>query len=228
MKKILISLTTALLTAPAINAQITLNSSSFTSTFAGTTDTLLNSGAGVTYPALAPAASANWDMNSAVLATPVAYGYNVAPYTAAFSSAQFADSVSLTFTTYSYIANIEKGFTTTGYEQYGQHINRQAILLTTGATDSLIFNAQNMVYSTPYMLLGFPATYNAHWSSSFSDSLTFLLDVTLASFHNTPAALKSSVTETDTVVGWGEMKVKETSGSSSKYQLVSCHTYYDA
>lgn len=106
MKKTLLTLTTALFTAQGINAQITLNSSSFTSTFAGTTDTLLTSGSGVTYPSLLASAGANWDMSTAVLATPVTYGYNVAALTSAFPSAQFADSVSLSFTTYSYIANI--------------------------------------------------------------------------------------------------------------------------
>jgi hypothetical protein len=223
MKKTLLTLTTALFTAQGINAQITLNSSSFTSTFAGTTDTLLTSGSGVSYPSLLASAGANWDMSTAVLATPVTYGYNVAALTSAFPSAQFADSVSLSFTTYSYIANIEKGFVTAGYQQFGEHINRQAFhpAITGGSTsDSIVFNAQNMVYSSPYTLVGFPATYNSHWSSSFSDSLTFSLTVSVAGYNHTPATLKAAVTETDTVVGWGEMKVKEVSGSPSKYMLV--------
>ena len=84
MKKTLLIFTSVLFTAQGINAQITLTSSSFTSTFAGTTDTLLSSSSGLTYPSLVPAASANWDMSAAVLATPVSYGHNVAAYTTDF------------------------------------------------------------------------------------------------------------------------------------------------
>ena len=97
MKRTLLALTTALMTVQCSNAQITLNNSSYTTTFAGTVDTFLSSGTGVTYPALIPATNATWDMTTAVLATPVAHAYNVAAYTASYPSATFADKHSFQY-----------------------------------------------------------------------------------------------------------------------------------
>ncbi len=223
MKKTLLALTTALLTALSVNAQITLNSSSYTTTFAGTVDTFLSSGSGTTYPSSAPATNATWDFSTAVLTTPVSYGYNVNPDVAAYSSATFADSELFGLSTYTYIGNQERAFTSTGYLGYGDHVNRQAIHLTGGvfvASDSLIFNAQDLKFSTPWTYISFPATYNSHWSSSFTDSFTFALDVAALTYHNTPGTIKESFTETDTVIGWGQLRVKEISGSPSLYMHV--------
>jgi len=224
MKKLLLALSCTLLSAQSLYAQISLSSSSFTGTFAGTTDTLLNSSSSSTYPVLTPAASATWDMTTAVATSPVAYGYNVSPYTTAFASAQFADSELNSLSTYQYIANYERAFTSGGYMEYGEHINRQAIHLTGGSPigpdDSIIFNAQNIVYSSPWTLLSFPATYNTHWSCSFNDSITFALDIAVLSYVNTPGTVKTWTTETDTVMGWGQMRVKETSGTAGGYMHV--------
>ena len=221
MKRTLLALTTALLTAPAINAQITLTNSCYTASFAGTVDTFLNSGSGVTYPTnLVPGTDVSWNMNSAVLTTPVSYIYNVSPYTATFPSAQFADSILNNFATYQYIANFQRGFSAGGYYEYGEHVKRQAIHAPTGANDSLIFIAQDVVYSSPDQIIKFPATYGTTWSSSYNLSFAFALDVALLMYTNEPGNIKQYVTETDTVTGWGQMKVKKTDGTSGGYQLV--------
>ncbi len=223
MKRILLALTTALLTAQGINAQITLSNSSYTTTFAGTVDTFLSSGTGVTYPSSAQATNATWDFTTAVLTTPVSYNYNVSPYLPGFPLAQFADSELFGVSTYAYIGNQERAFTTAGYVGYGNHVKRQAIHLTGGvftATDSLIFNGQDMMFSSPWNYISFPATYNSHWSSSFTDSFTFALDVAALSYSNTPGSIRESLTETDTVIGWGKLRVKKVDGTASNYMHV--------
>lgn len=226
MKKILLALLCAPLSITGIYAQtpLTLTNAGYTSTFAGTTDTLLGTATTPVYPSFTPTVNATWDMTGAVSNTVVSYGYNVNALTTPFASAQFADSTVTNFSTYSYIDNEERAFTAAGYVAYGRHINRQAIHLTGGTfgpTDSLIFNLQNMVYySAPWTLISFPATYHTTWTSTFSDSFNFALDVAIASYSNTPGTIKESVTEIDSVVGWGQMRVKKLDGTAGGYMHV--------
>jgi len=222
MKKMLLAVSAAILVSHGMYAQITLSSSSYSSSFAGTTDTFLSSGTGVTYPSLVPATSMSWNMTSAVLTTPVGYDYSVAPDASVFTSAQFADSVVNSFATYDYIATFQRGITSGGFYEYGEHVNRQAIHITAtgGPTDSMIFVAQDVIYSSPETIIKFPATYGSNWSSTYHLSFNFLLDVALLSYSNEPGSVKEYVSETDSVVGWGQMRVRTVSGGSSPYQLV--------
>jgi hypothetical protein len=218
MKKILLCIGSALLLSHGLNAQISLSQSSYTTTFAGTRDTVLNSILSSTYPSLLGAANANWNLSNSVSLTSMTQIPHVSPYTTAYANAQYADSVMFSFSGFAYLAYVENAITGTGFVALGEHISRQSVHPTGSgfsANDSIIFDNQNIVYSTPDTLLSFPATYNHYWHNSYNYDFNFHLDVALLSFSNTPGTVRAYVNVLDSVVGWGTMKVLNLDGTVS-------------
>ena len=215
MKTALLTVSSALMLIASANAQITLTDTSYTATFAGTTDSV--SIAYGSLPTLATGTNANWDLSTisyAIVDTPYLI-HNAAP---------------LTYTYADYVHNIIYGniyynsrpyfrIDSTGLKQYGESVDGRSYGLfgaIAGAnnTDSIIFPPQMDPYSSTLTKIGFPATYNSNWSSNYTSDIHFTL--TYASFYNNaPGILRGNVTEYDTVIGWGKMKVKRADGTPS-------------
>ena len=222
-----------MLSAYAMQAQITLSAASFPGIIAGTVDTVLYSNNSISpsvIPAIPPATNAEWDVTNDVADTPfsiyIYYRSNGYPDTAAFPAAQFTDSnmngYYLTADFQVPFFSEQKAFTPGGYEEYGGYLARYALPVTvySNPMDSIIFNEQNLVHSSPRTLIKFPATYNSRWSSVYMDSVSYTLNISILGYNNTPAYTKKYITETDTVVGWGYMKVRALSGGSTGYMYV--------
>lgn len=225
MKRFLLALSCALLSAPCIFAQITLNQGSYTSTFAGTNDTVLQSITSSTYPNLTAATNATWDVTSSVSTIAIASLPHVNPYTTAFASAQYADSGAFAFGPFNYIATVQNAITASAFLEYGQHIYRKAYTLVgvaplASSTDSFVIDAQNDIYSTPRTAIAFPATYHNTWTSNYRYDFNYHLTYALQSYNNAPGYVRIFVTEVDSVVGWGQMKVKQLNGNASGYMNV--------
>jgi len=200
-----------LLLATASQAQITLTESSYPapSAIIGV-DSTQKTTATSTFPTLTAATSATWDM-STITDTPVVfYNYFVNADT---SEAQFADSSYNSFSGQSYQGNVQVGLNSTGLIQYGVNVDSETFV-TSGAT--IFIPIQHTVFSSPDIMLAFPATMSSSWTSNYQSDFNF--NVTYVPvYSNTAGVVKSFITEQDTVVGWGEMRVPTLTGSPSAY-----------
>ncbi len=75
------------------------------------------------------------------------------------------------------------------------------------------FNLQNVMHSSARTLLKLPATYHSTWSSQFTDSISYTLNITEWSYVNVPCYTRQYITVQDSVVGWGAMRVKLLNGT---------------
>jgi hypothetical protein len=111
----------------------------------------------------------------------------------------------------------------TGYTVDADSISYQNISLTpltAGAYDSLIFPNQINYYSSPETVIPFPATMGTAWGNNFSYADNFFLTVGTLSLSHAAGQFKFTFSETDTVVGWGQMRVKNIDGTHSGYMEV--------
>ncbi len=203
-----------------LQAQITLNQASYTSTYLNTTDSFLGSVTGSTFPNFAPATNGSWDMTNAVSVTKISSTYHGSAYSSGFSTAQYADGVVASFPPFTIPESAQYGISSTGFLEYGLRVERQPHQLTGGgftATDSLVFDAQNIAYSNPRYVLKFPATYQSAWTSTYQTDFNFHLTVAAYSINDVPGYQRQYVAVQDSVIGWGQMKVKKLDGTTSGY-----------
>ncbi len=224
MNKILFSI--ALLASAAASAQVTLTQASFASASLRGADTLLSTDT-VTRPVFPPsvagATNFMYDFSGATSKTNVSILYRVA----GTGSSNFADSVIQSFpslASYSYTANLQSSVTSAGYFETGFHVSRAGIPLhglnsNALVTDSIIVTTQDVVFSSNRTEIAFPASVNSAWSSSFMFDLDFLFNYG-GIYINTPGFVRTYITEKDTVLGYGKVKVKDIDGNGSGYMDV--------
>lgn len=217
MKKLftLTALTAATLTA---QAQITINQSDYTG-YTPTTDTFIDvSGVNVQ-----PAANGSWDL-SAVAFQGSPYTVAKTPYTnPAMPGVSFYTTGGYSFGTYNYTAAFGYGIFPTGFHRVGEAITRQAYALanlTFNPADSVIFPAQVVMYSSPRRFLAFPMTMGTNWVSDYTFSTNFELSVAAYMLNHAPCARKSHLVQTDSVKGWGKMRIKNLNGNASGWMDV--------
>ena len=211
MKKTLLAVV-AVAFAANVNAQITLNSGSYPSSVIGT-DSLKATTAATVFPSLVAMPNGSWDLSTVTDSTPVLYVYRV-PAT----SYQFADSNFYSFSTYAYQGNVQSAITSTALLEYGINVQQAAYSLPTGGSaDSIIFPTQNIPYSGPRKKIAFPATYETAWSSVYNFDFIFDISVALASLSHAPGIVRTYISETDSVTGWGKMRVKDITGGASDW-----------
>jgi len=216
MKRKLLTLAGALFVTATASAQITLSSTDYT-TIMGI-DTLTSTTATSTYPSnlsTGTMTSATWDLTTLAEA-----GNDYAIRVVGSGGATFADSVFFYFSTFIYQGNIENNLSATALTQTGVDIQRTGYSIssvTFSATDSLIINSQNIVYSNPRTKILFPATYGSTWSSTYNYDFDFTISVALLTppYDHAPGVVRAYVTETDSVIGWGKMKVTNYGGTAS-------------
>jgi len=101
---------------------------------------------------------------------------------------------------------------TTGRKTHGERLARQAFSIGTNITDSLVILAQDVMYSTPTIMMPYPCTMGTKWNSTSKSSTNLSISYTLPSplppLVNAPAQRKSITTSTSEVVGWGHMRIK--------------------
>jgi hypothetical protein len=146
------------------------------------------------------------------------FAYRVAT---AISPATYADSNSYALGTYAYKGNVLSGITSGGILEYGLDIKSATYNLPTGTpTDSIYILSQTQTYSSNRTKIALPATMSSTWSSSYNFQVDFNLTVAIASYSLAPGYIKSYVTEKDSVIGWGTMRVKTAAGTPSGYMNV--------
>jgi hypothetical protein len=216
MKKLL----TCFVAASAISAQaqITLNQAGYTGTYVGA-DTIKRATAGQTYPSMAPATNVTWDLSTLNYPSGANLYYRMTFSGSAFPGASMYDSMYYPLAgAVGYTFSKVSGIDANAYQYFGERLFRQGIPLgsfTSNPMDSVVVLAQDVVYSTPRKIIAFPATMGSTWTGSYNYSTNMTITVALAGYNAAPALRKTYVTYSDSVVGWGSMKVPTVSGGAS-------------
>lgn len=214
MRKFLLSLVVTLSLTVTLSAQITLSQSSYPVSVVGT-DSIANTTVASFIPILTPTTNAIWDLTTITDSSVPSFIYRVASITY-----PFADSNSYNFAGYAYQGNIQCAILSSNFCAFQLNINRfgySLLPVTLGPTDSLIIIPQVDTFSSPHVIIPFPATFNTTWTSSYYSNFRYQLSVALLGYDHANGIVRSLTTETDSVAGWGEMRVKDLTGSPSSY-----------
>lgn len=211
-------------------AQITMTKSDFAS-WTPTVDSLAKLDDSQPYPSIPEATNSTWDFSNAVYKT-TKYTHQRFSYTSPIdSNISFGDSTRYQLNPNLYYeAVMLAGIIDFGVYYYGEHIGHRSIPIgsfTGGANDSLVFLEQDIEYSNPFKSIVFPATMGSNWESEYNFSTNFTLSIAAYSLNNVPCQRKSKVVKTDSVVGWGQMLVKNRAGQHSPaIDVLMVKSYY--
>src|ERR1700748_2295545 len=199
MKKTLFTIAAALAVTANLSAQtaITLNQSSYGSNNLGT-DTL--SVIDSTFPNLAPATNATWDLTTA------SYDPNHITQSRVATSlltAQFADSISQGFGPIDYNIDVLTSVTSNGIIQYGAYVPQQTFSVG-GGLASITVDSQVITYSTPQTIIQFPATINSSWTANYNYTFNFHITASAVGYNNAAGTVRAYISEKDSVTGWGK------------------------
>jgi len=211
---VLFALIIATCIAGHCSAQITLSAASYPATLTGT-DSLKVTSYISPFPSMGAASSTSWDMTITTDSTPVliAYRVPVAVY-------QYADSGQYHIGSFGYQGNTPVSVIGTGVDEYGINIRytEYALWSITGGTfDSLFIPTQNVLNTSPFVRIAFPATGSSSWQSVFYRDVTFELSIAAYSLLHTPFVERKYTIHADSVTGWGQMRVKNAAGGPSDY-----------
>jgi hypothetical protein len=92
--------------------------------------------------------------------------------------------------------------------------------ITSNATDSLIFPGSSSLFAQNAYDIKFPATYGSTWSANYMYTTEFALTVDAFGLNNTPGEQRQRITQVDTVVGWGQLKLPTGGGVSILYDVL--------
>lgn len=87
-------------------------------------------------------------------------------------------------------------------------------------TDSVVFPVQTGTYTSARPVINFPATQNSVWTSSYVVPTQFELTYQAGFYNQAPGYRNSTVTNHDTVTGWGTMRVVRYDGTISDWMDV--------
>jgi len=214
MRKFLLSLVVTLSLTVTLSAQITLSQSSYPVSVLGT-DSIANTTVASFIPILTPTTNAIWDLTTITDSSVPSFIYRVASITYPFADSNFYD-----FAGYAYQGNVESAITSAGNFEYGIELPRAADYIgsiTGGFTDSFVTLPQVDTFSSAHLVISFPATYENNWFSSYKSDFNYQISITAFSYNHAPGIVRSYVSETDSVTGWGQMRVKNMDGIPSSY-----------
>jgi len=211
MKKYIL-LSTGLLIASVCGAQINISEATYTSTPIGT-DSLKITTAASAFPSFAAATNATWDLSTITDSAVNLFDYMVA----ASSPATFADSAFYSLGSYAYQGNVQSAITPAGLVEYGINIDSTHYVISSG--DTIFIPTQNEAFSSTYTVIKFPATMSSSWSSVYQSNFNYQVTYSPLYVH-APGIVKSYFTEMDSVIGWGQMRIKTMAGTPSGYMAV--------
>ncbi|MGI4761847.1 MAG: T9SS type A sorting domain-containing protein [Janthinobacterium lividum] len=214
----LLTLLAASLTAAA-QTPITLTQSNF-SALASTVE-LYNTASitGVTPPALG--ANQTWNYSGLVATGQTTQAYSAPTATPAFAGTTRTYTYSLALGPFQVQGVGSQALTATGLNYLGYSIPRQRFglgTLTGAATDSLVIPAQSVPVGTT--LVAFPTTVGTVNKNVYRTGTSGLLTVGLVGLSKTPLRLVQRVSTTDSVAGYGTLRVPVAGGTSASPVLL--------
>lgn len=223
MKQLLLATLCVLTFGLSLSAQITINRADYgiSSTVRDSTVVKGLTKMGATLPTFGN--NQNWDYSAlkdsladlGFLYYSPAASFGTVP--ALFSDANVATNYNTTFQAFSYPSRGFLKLDATGFYSLGYTTNGRAFSITQisgGATDSLIFTPAVARFSSPNTFYKFPMTANSVWKSNYRDTSNFLLTVVAFGLNRTPGARVSAISQTDTIMGWGTLKMRNPTGGA--------------
>ncbi len=125
--------------------------------------------------------------------------------------------------TLGYFINSEIAFLGSGVYEVGLGIDAAAFSLVafTGNTnDSMVIPAQKQIFLSDKTIMKFPYTIGSGWHSSTRRLADFTLTVSAFGLNHTPGQHVYTTVRSDTIVGWGKMRVYTSSGPSIPYDVL--------
>ncbi len=171
------------------------------------------------FPVLSPAASGTFDLTIVTDSLPMQPRHR--KYTAAY---YFYDS-SFQVSYFGLGVNVNREFSNSPYE-LAEHESKSfdtsydIFLRTSSITDSLFFPTQDMLYVGQAKKLAFPCTYGSSWTSDYVRDFRFELSYGIYACNHAPGIVRSTISETDSVTGWGAMRINDIAGNPSPYWSV--------
>ncbi len=205
-----------------VHGQIVINQFTYPTTVLGT-DSLKIAEYNSSYPSFAPAINGIWDLSILTDSTSPFFAWRVP-----VASYQYADSNTYTLAGFNYKGNEQFSITSSGLTAYGIQIPNAKYSITslTGIlTDSLFIDSQTDLYSALRNKILFPATYNSNWTSTYKQDLSYHITSFSSGYIDTPGIIRTYTTQIDTVIGYGQMRIKDATGSPSDYlNVLQVHT----
>ena len=220
MKRI-ITVVLALVASVSSWAQITIditNASNFSSVVGRDVVYGLNLGSS-TLPSLTSANNATWDLTNLVynnaLTKPITRLSALSPY-------KFGDSVQRTFGAMSFLEQEWNLLTTTGIITYASVMDTQTLFIprTSLAPDTFAITSQkNALTSGGYTKIPFPLTTGTAWKNNvtYSSYISITDTTNIDTFHNANATVFCHIISSDSVCGWGKMRIKRPTGDTTQY-----------
>ena len=212
MRKLLVYL--FLLLSINASAQIVIKENQYPASVVGT-DTIKTTVVSSTFPSLTPTAGGTWDMTTLSDSAVSLYDYRVST-----TGYEYADSNEYALWRYPYVGNVQSSIIASGILNYGVNVFGTAYsisTLTASTYDSIFIPAQNIVYSSPNVVIPFNTTYGATWSSAYTKDLSFELSVSIPVMNHAPGIVRSYVSVTNNVVGWGQVRMNDYGGFPTPY-----------
>jgi hypothetical protein len=216
MKNALLLSLATLLGTGAAQAQITITQSNFPATPATVERMQDANQAGLTAPTTG--ANQTWNYSAVTFAGTVDQStYITPPANAAFPTATRAYNYQVAFGPETVNGVQYQSLNANGLQDLGfaLPLQRKSLRQLTGGTnDSLIIPAQSSAYGTNY-LVKFPLTAGSVQRNSYRSAALGLLTVQALMLNRAPMRLVQRVVQTDSVAGWGTMRVPAASGGST-------------
>ena len=133
---------------------------------------------------------------------------------------RYADSQYFPIAGIWYAAALRKDVNSVGMQEFGRSVAPWAHPLwmeTAGMTDTLWIDGQFDPYSIPRTTLRFPANYGSSWTSEYYEDFHLHVSLETDSIVRMPGVVREYVVETNTIVGWGKMRVPDASGHPSAF-----------
>jgi hypothetical protein len=197
-----------------LRAQITLSGTDYPTVLTGT-DSFRVSTYNAAFPSFAAASAAIWDMTTITDSVPIFLGFRVPD-----DVYQFADSTQYHIGMFNYNGNTSSSLSSSSLSQIHDIASKRSIGLfgiTAIPFDTLYIPAQTIVYSAPATRISFPCGYGNSWLSSYHKDVAFELSIDTYSLLHEPGVDRVYVNRKDTVTGWGQMRVRNSSGTPSEY-----------
>jgi hypothetical protein len=197
-----------------LRAQITLSGTDYPTVLTGT-DSFRVSTYNAAFPSFAAASAAIWDMTTITDSVPIFLGFRVPD-----DVYQYADSNQYHIGMFNYDGNAGSTLGSSALDENGISIfsyKKNLAPITAAPYDTFYIPAQTIVYSAPATRISFPCSYGNSWESDYHKDVAFELSVDVFSLLHEPGIDRVYVNRKDTVTGWGQMRVKNSSGTPSEY-----------
>jgi hypothetical protein len=203
----------------AAQAPITLTQSNFPALASSVEVYNLASTTGVTPPTLG--ANQTWNYGGLTATAQVSNSYSAPTATPTFAGTTRTYTYALPLGPFQVQGVSSQALTASGLKYLGYNIPRQRFglgTLTGAATDSLVVPAQAVAVGST--LVAFPTTVGTVTKNFYRLGTTGQLTVGLVGLNKTPLRLVQRVTSTDSVAGYGTLRVPTTGGTSASQVLL--------